>query len=169
MNEIIADFIALNIESRLFNHIHATGGSEAVTEALVKRLHEKSAGMNIPKWIDIRTYIYNMPSVMAAADLVLCRAGGISIAELTYMGKPAVLVPSPYVTNNHQEKNALQLSKSGGAVVLQEKECTGDKLYYEVEQILNNKGKLSAMSDAMKNTGIADSAKKIAELIISMC
>lgn len=169
MNEVIAEFIALNVESRLFNHIHATGGSEAVTDTLVKRLHDKTAEMNIPRWVDIRTYIYNMPTVMAAADLVLCRAGASTLAELTYMGKPAVIVPSPNVTNNHQEKNANQLKKIGGAVVIDENECTGDVLYQTVKKLLLNKEELSAMSNAMKKAGVPDSSKRIVELIISMC
>jgi UDP-N-acetylglucosamine--N-acetylmuramyl-(pentapeptide) pyrophosphoryl-undecaprenol N-acetylglucosamine transferase len=169
MNEIIADFIALNMESRLFNHIHATGGNETDTEALIKRVRDKTAGASIPRWIDIRTYIYNMPSVMAASDLVLCRAGGITIAELTCMGKPAVLVPSPYVPNNHQEKNALQLESRGGAVLIGERECTGGLLYQKVEALLKNREKLASMSEAMRSAGVPDSAKKIAELIISMC
>ncbi len=169
MNEIIVDFMALNIESKRFNHIHATGGNESVTEALICRLKESSPGITIPPWVDIRTYIYNMPSVMAAADLVLCRGGASTIAELTSMGKPAIIVPSPYVPNNHQEKNAMELSKTGGAVVLRERGCTGALLYQTAERLLKNKDELSAMSDAMKKAGIPDSAKKIAELIISMC
>lgn len=169
MNEIIADFMALNLESRLFNHIHATGGNDTVAEALKKRLREKTAGLHIPQWVDIRTYIYNMPSVMAASDLVLCRAGASTIAELTYMGKPAILIPSPNVTNNHQEKNALQLGKKGGAVVISEKECTGELLYQKTEKLLKNNDMLTKMSEAMKGAGVPESAKKIVELIISMC
>ena len=169
MNEIIADFVALNIESRLFNHIHATGGGEADADAVIKRVLDKSAGINIPQWVDIRAYIYNMPSVMAAADLILCRAGASTIAELTYMGKPAIIVPSPYVPNNHQEKNAMQLGKTGGAVVIGERECTGALLFQKAKSLLKNKGELTAMSAAMKGAGVQDSAKKIAELIISMC
>ena len=155
MNEIIADFIALNMESRLFNHIHATGGNETDTEALIKRVRDKTAGASIPRWIDIRTYIYNMPSVMAASDLVLCRAGGITIAELTCMGKPAVLVP-PYVPNNHQE-NALQLESRGGAVLIGERECTGG-LCIKSGSFTKNREKLASMSEAMRSRR-PDSAK----------
>jgi UDP-N-acetylglucosamine--N-acetylmuramyl-(pentapeptide) pyrophosphoryl-undecaprenol N-acetylglucosamine transferase len=169
MNDIIADFIVLNVESRLFNHIHATGGSALSAEALKKKLHDKSVGMHIPSWIDIRTYIDNMPSVMAASDLIVSRAGASTIAELTYLGKPAILIPSPNVTNNHQEKNAFQLEKTGGALVIHEKECTGEQLYQTVEKLLGNKKKLAAMAVAMKRAGVPDSAKRIAELIISMC
>lgn len=169
MNEIIEDFILLNTESRLFNHIHATGGNELLTAELKKRLHDKTSGVNIPRWIDIRTYIDNMPTVMAAADLVLCRAGASTLAELTYLGKPAVIIPSPNVTNNHQEKNALQLQKIGGAVVLNENDCTGELLYQCVKRIASNKAELSEMAAAMKKACVPDSAKIIAELIISMC
>jgi UDP-N-acetylglucosamine--N-acetylmuramyl-(pentapeptide) pyrophosphoryl-undecaprenol N-acetylglucosamine transferase len=169
MNEIIPDFIALNMESRLFNHIHATGGNEAVTASLRKRLHDKTSHDVIPPWIDIRTYIDNMPTIMAAADVVLCRAGASTMAELTFMGKPAVIVPSPYVTNNHQEKNAQQLEKTGGAVVIYEKDCTGELLYQTVRNLLADKAKLNSMADAMKNAAVPDSAEKIIDLIISLC
>lgn len=169
MNEIVEDFILLNTESKLFNHIHATGGNPQTTAELKKRLNDKMSGLNIPRWIDLRTYIDNMPTVMAAADLVLCRAGASTLAELTYMGKPAVIVPSPNVTNNHQEKNAQQLKKIGGAVVLNEKDCTGELLYQSVKRILKNKTELSQMAAAMKTACVQDSAKKIVEMIITMC
>ncbi|SHH92918.1 UDP-N-acetylglucosamine-N-acetylmuramylpentapeptide N-acetylglucosamine transferase [Sporobacter termitidis DSM 10068] len=169
MNEVISDFIALDIESRLFNHIHATGGNDAVMAALKKRLHDKTAGARIPEWIDIRTYIDNMAAVMAASDLILCRGGASTLAELALMGKPAVIVPSPNVTNNHQEKNALQLAKIGGAVVMYEKDCTGETLYQTVKTLLADKSALNDMAAAMKKAGVPDSANKIVDLIISMC
>lgn len=169
MNEIIAEFISMDIESKLFNHVHATGGSDSVTNTLVSRIMEKSTGKVIPQWIDIRTYIYNMPTVMAAADLVLCRAGASTIAELTALGKPAVLIPSPNVTNNHQEKNAYQLEKTGGVVVIEEQACTPLLLYETVANLLKNQFKLTQMSGAIKKAGVPDSANKIANLIISMC
>lgn len=168
MNEMITDFIALNIESRMFNHIHATGGSEAVTESLKKRLHDKTFGMRVPEWVDIRAYIDNMPAVMSAADLVLCRGGASTMAELTYTGKPAIIVPSPNVANNHQEKNARQLQKLGGAVVINERDCTGEVLYQTVKSLLANRIKLKTMSEAMRRAGVPDSAKRIVELIISI-
>ena len=169
MNDIVADFITLNLESRLFNHIHATGGGEDMTAALKKRIHDRTSLDNIPRWIDIRTYIDDMPAVMAAADLVLCRGGASTLAELAFMGKPAVIVPSPNVTNNHQEKNAQQLKKLGGAVVLDEKTCTGELMYQTVANLLMNKDKLAEMSDAMRAAAVPDSAAKILDLILSLC
>jgi UDP-N-acetylglucosamine--N-acetylmuramyl-(pentapeptide) pyrophosphoryl-undecaprenol N-acetylglucosamine transferase len=169
MNDIIADFIAFNLESRMFNHIHATGGGEVMAAALKKRLHDRMSLDVIPRWIDIRAYIDDMPSVMAASDLILCRGGASTLAELAFMAKPAVIVPSPNVTNNHQEKNAQQLRKLGGAVVIDEKTCTGELLYKTVGDLLMNKPKLAAMSDAMKKAAVQDSAARIIDLILSMC
>ena len=124
--------------------------------------------MLIPRWIDIRTYIDNMPTVMAASDLVLCRAGASTLAELAYLGKPAVIIPSPNVTNNHQEKNALQLKKLGAAVVLDEKSCSGESLYQTVRELLEDGERLAAMSEAMRKASEPDSAVKIIDLVLSL-
>jgi UDP-N-acetylglucosamine--N-acetylmuramyl-(pentapeptide) pyrophosphoryl-undecaprenol N-acetylglucosamine transferase len=152
-----AELIRLNIGGGRFRHIHATGGKAI------------NVGGALPQDIEIREYIDDMPALMAAADIILCRAGASTIAELTAAGKPAVLVPSPYVTNNHQEENAKQLQKAGGAVMLLEKGCTGEKLYDTVASILEDADKLKSMSAAQKALGIPDAAGKIVEMIIAMC
>jgi UDP-N-acetylglucosamine--N-acetylmuramyl-(pentapeptide) pyrophosphoryl-undecaprenol N-acetylglucosamine transferase len=169
MNEMILDFIEMNARSRLFNHIHATGGGEAVHKALKDKLAGRRVTSPLPQWIDIRPYIANMAEVMAAADLILCRAGASTIAELTYLGKPALIVPSPNVANNHQLKNARRLEAVGGAAVLEEKDLTGEKLYETVRRLLIDLPGLARMSQAMKSLGVSDSAKRIAELIFSAC
>jgi UDP-N-acetylglucosamine--N-acetylmuramyl-(pentapeptide) pyrophosphoryl-undecaprenol N-acetylglucosamine transferase len=109
-----------------------------------------------------------MPAVMAAADLVLCRAGASTMAELTAIGRPALMVPSPNVANNHQEKNAQLLAKTGGAIVMDERDCTGEALYTTVSDLLGDKKRLQEMSEAMKKTGVPDAASGIVRLIISM-
>ena len=118
--------------------------------------------------MDVRDYIYDMPRVMAAADLVLCRAGASTIAELTAMGKPAVLIPSPNVTNNHQERNARVLEDAGGAQVLLEGEFTADSLLGLVSELLHRPERLEAMSKAMKTLAVADSTERIASLVLSL-
>jgi UDP-N-acetylglucosamine--N-acetylmuramyl-(pentapeptide) pyrophosphoryl-undecaprenol N-acetylglucosamine transferase len=85
--------------------------------------------------IDLRPYIYDMPTVMAAADLIICRAGASTVSELTAVGKAAVLIPSPYVTNNHQEKNARIIEKAGGAAVLTEEGLTGKTLFETAKEL----------------------------------
>ena len=167
MNEIIAEFIKLNITARRFDHIHATGKNGA--EEMKKRLVRLGAPDELPQGVEIREYIDDMPSVMAAADLVLCRAGASTIAELTIIGKPAVLVPSPYVTNNHQEENAKQLEKAGGAVMLLEKNCSGDVLFDAVTSLLRDSDRLTRMSFAQKSLASPNAAEKIVDIVLALC
>ena len=105
---------------------------------------------------------------MAAADVVLCRAGASTISELTALGKPTVMVPSPYVTNNHQEKNARLLEKHGGAVVITEPESTGDGLYKAVSAILSDSEKRTSMARAMEVLGIPDATARIYDTVMAL-
>jgi len=168
MNETIAELIRLNIDSGLFDHIHATGTTDGVRD-MKNRLKRLGAPDDLPQGIEIREYIDDMPSVMAEADLALCRAGASTLAELTVMGKPAVLVPSPYVTNNHQEENAKQLQKAGGALMVLEKECTGETLFSTVSSLLLDRDTLEKMSKAQKTMATPNAVEKIAEVILSIC
>ncbi|MCL2408693.1 MAG: undecaprenyldiphospho-muramoylpentapeptide beta-N-acetylglucosaminyltransferase [Oscillospiraceae bacterium] len=169
MNEFMAEFINCNLDEMPFNHIHATGGGSGNVDKMKARLKTLGAPAEHPQGVEIREYIDNMPSVMALADIILCRAGAMTIAELTVLGKPAILVPSPNVTNNQQEENAKQLQKYGGVVMILEKDCNGEKLYDAVLAILNDKEKLKNMSEAQKTLGMPNAAKKIVELIIDVC
>ncbi len=116
----------------------------------------------------MREYIYDMPRVMAAADLVLCRAGASSLAELTFMGKPAVIVPSPNVTDNHQEKNARVLEKAGGAKVLLEGEFDAASLYDLVCALLRDREQLESMRRAMLSLAVPDATDRICGVILDM-
>lgn len=95
-------------------------------------------------------YIYDMPKQMMAADLVIARAGAITLAELSCLGKPAILIPSPNVTDNHQYKNALVYAESGAAVLIEEKDLTAERLKSEIDAILTSPEKLAKMSENMK-------------------
>ena len=118
--------------------------------------------------MEVRPYIYDMPLVMDAADLVLCRAGASTLAELTCIGKPAILVPSPNVTNNHQERNARVLERAGGAKVLLEGAFTAEMLYAMVRGLLDEPQQLSEMAQNMKAAGVPDAADRIAETILDL-
>jgi len=166
MNETIAEFIRLNLEEGKFDHIHATGKNGFLI--MKDRLKRLDVPENLPNGIEVREYINDMPKVMASADLVVCRAGASTIAELTVMGKPAVLVPSPYVTNNHQEENAKQLQKAGGAVMLLERDCSGEKMFEVVSSILNDKDKLLRMSFAQRSLAAPDAAGKIVDIVLGL-
>ena len=165
MNAVMTDFIARESLDDCFDLIHATG--RGGYESMIAELDEKCPGYRA-KGADVRDYIYDMSRVMAAADLVLCRAGASTLAELTAMGKPAVLVPSPNVTNNHQEKNARVLEAAGGAVVLLESEFTAEKLYDCVSELLADPDRLAEMSANMLCLGIPDATDRIAAIILGL-
>ena len=162
MNERMIDFIRREIDDGApWLHIHGAGRNyEAMQNAL--------KDVTLPENIQIREYIYDMPQVMLAADLVLCRGGASTLSELTAIGKPAVIVPSPNVTNHHQEKNANVLANQGGAVVLLEPVCSSEVLYRTAEGLLNDKPKLDMMSLAMGSLGIPDAAEKIYRALIEL-
>ncbi len=166
MNEIVTDMLPLMEGQREFRLLHATGAQyhEAVGEKL-SRAKIDPAACNA----ELRSYIYDMPRVMAAADLILCRAGASTLAELSYMGKPVLLVPSPNVTNNHQEKNARVLENAGGAKVFLEGEFDAASLLKEVQTLLADPEKLESMSKAMASLSVPDAADKICDLILELC
>ena len=168
MNHCMADFLALEAEQgEPFHHIHAAGKSGY--PMLQQLLAEKGVDMAKHSALQVREYIYDMACVMRAADLVLCRAGASTISELTALGVPALIVPSPYVTNNHQEKNARMLERAGGAVVLTEAETTGEKLFSEVCAILRDDARLRAMETAMANLGIRNATERICGVLREIC
>ena len=122
-----------------------------------------AAGVDLAKTpsLEVREYIQDMSVLMRAADLVICRAGASTISELTALGVPAIIVPSPNVTNNHQEHNARVLSDAGGAVLILERESSGELLYKTAGEILRDQERRRGMSAAMAALGSVDAAEKI--------
>ena len=155
----MADFLALEAAKQPFHHIHGAGkqGYPRVLELL----RDKGVDLGSCPALQLREYIYDMAVVMRAADLVICRAGASTISELTALGTPALMVPSPYVTNNHQEKNARALEEAGGAAVLLEPACSGQALFQAACGILHDGARLRAMEEAMASLGIRDAAERI--------
>ncbi len=164
MNRYMADFLqAEAAEGFPFHHIHGAGRNyKSLTAALQQR------GVDLTGGAEVREYIYDMPLVMAAADLVVCRAGASTISEFTAIAKPCVLVPSPNVTNNHQEKNARVLEHHGAAVVLLEPEIDGAALYREVKDLLADPEKRAAMSKALTDLSVTDAAEEIYQTLMSL-
>ena len=166
MNRQIADFIAYECrDGEPWHHIHSAGRGFAAVRA---RLSAAGVDWKEHPAIDVREYIYDMPLVMAAADLVLCRAGASTISELTAIAKPSVLVPSPNVTADHQTKNARVLSDAGGAVLLPEAESSGEKLYHTVKNLLDHPEKREAMSRALREMAVPDAAEQIYKTLIKL-
>lgn len=118
-----------------------------------------------PENVIIKPFIHNMPEVLAGIDLTVARAGATTLAELTSLGIPSILIPSPYVTDNHQEKNALALSTHHAAELLLERDLTGPKLIEKIDGILTNSEKLTEMKSASRGLGIQDAANRMHQLI----
>ena len=97
----------------------------------------------------LKDYIYDMPLHMAAADLVISRAGAMSISELALMKKAAILIPSPYVADNHQYKNAMALHEKNAGVCIEEKDLNGGALTQAVMTLLQNSEKRTQIENAI--------------------
>ncbi len=166
MNGQMVDFLALEAEKEPFHHIHSAGSYGY--PKLLEALKERGVDLNAHPALQVREYIYDMAAAMRAADLVICRAGASTISELTALGVPALIVPSPYVTNNHQEKNARVLEAAGGAEVLREEECSGQELFRRSCGILRNAQRCENMAKAMGELGIPDAADRICQTILEL-
>lgn len=163
MNNVMSDLICQMDEGE-FSLVHSTGkrGYAKVVEKL------KNNDVWNKKDVDVREYIYNMQIAMAAADLILCRAGASTLSELAVLGKPAILIPSPNVTNNHQEKNARVMEQAGAARVLLEGEFTADSLLSDIRTLLSDYITLEAMSKNMLLQGNCNATEEIAGIVLSL-
>lgn len=162
INEPIADLIMWSCKDDRYQHIHAYGGQgKWFPEMLEKN------GLNIRehKNLDIREYIDNMPTCLAAADIVICRAGAITISELEAQGKPAILIPSPNVAENHQYHNAMALVNAKAANIIEEKDLTSQALINMVDKMLSDKTYLEKCSKNARKMAIIDSNERIYSII----
>ena len=169
VNEAVADVMAWHLgrdRGPGIYHIHATG--QYGVELLPRLLEERKAPWKGSPALDIREYIDDMPTCLAAADLVICRAGASTISELTALGVPAIIIPSPNVTHNHQESNARVLADAGGAVMILEKDSSGQRLYDTASDILHDEARQKAMSAAMSSLGTIDAAEKILDAVMAL-
>ena len=167
MNDMMPQFIQLLIKDGSFRLIHAAG-TAGDAERIKEKTHRLTGMDTLPDYVEVRQYIDDMPDVLSAADIALCRAGGATIGEIIAYNKPSVLIPSPYVSNNEQEENALWLEQIGAAVVLQEKNCNGEVLYKKAASILGDKSKCGEMSKALSTISRPDAASFIADYVISL-
>jgi len=110
-------------------------------------------------------YEDRMAVLLAAADLVVSRAGGSTLAELTAVGVPAVLVPLPIAPHDHQTRGARRLAEAGGAVVVPDSELSAARLAQEVRSLFAEPGRLEGMGKAAARLGRRDAASRVAELV----
>ena len=106
-----------------------------------------------------------MPDLYRAADLCVCRAGAITVAELLLAGVPALLVPLPGAPRDHQTRNAEALVAAGAAVLVPDAECDGERLAHEIENLFGDPDRLAAMGAAARGSGHPDAAASVAKLV----
>lgn len=167
MNRETARFLALEARNGLpFHHVHGAGAIGC--QRMGGYLRDEKADLSRTPELEVREYIQNMSELMRAADLVICRAGASTISELTALGVPAIIIPSPNVTHNHQESNARVLADAGGAVMILEKDSSGQRLYDTACDILHDEARRKAMSAAMSSLGTIDAAEKILDAVMAL-
>lgn len=166
MNGRMEEFIAMEQADGSFYHVHATGKGKL--EKLVTGVEEQGADVGDIPTLELREYIFDMPLLMAAADLVLCRAGASTLAEIMACGTASILVPSPNVTDNHQEKNARVVEKGGAAKVMVESEFDAKQLYGAVAELLNDKTRLKEMGENARRLAVSDAAERIYDIIMEI-
>jgi UDP-N-acetylglucosamine--N-acetylmuramyl-(pentapeptide) pyrophosphoryl-undecaprenol N-acetylglucosamine transferase len=137
------------------NVIHQTGEADLAWV--------RDAYRSLPFAVEVVPFIDRMDEAYARADLLVCRAGATTIAELTALGKPAILVPYPYAAYDHQRSNAEALKKKGAAAMILDRELTGKKLAAEIRRLKDDPNALSLMGNAAKALGKADAAERIVE------
>lgn len=159
INSTMTEAIKWHVGNGLkINHIHGYGGmgKESVPQAL------EEAGIPLKSnRLRVTEYINDMDVCLSASDLVICRAGASTLAELEACGKASILIPSPNVAGNHQFYNAKVLEKAGAAIVIEQKDVTNEKIIEIIKDIYNNPAKLAKMSENAKKLYIPDTDEKI--------
>ncbi|NLM72847.1 MAG: undecaprenyldiphospho-muramoylpentapeptide beta-N-acetylglucosaminyltransferase [Clostridiaceae bacterium] len=160
INECVTKLVNDHCEELPFNLILATG----------MKHYDKVTGkieVKLPSYIRIEPYLYNMGEVLASADLVVCRGGAITVSELSALGVPSIIIPSPFVAENHQEYNARALEQKGAAVVILQNQLDSEILYGQLLKLISNKELLIKMASSAKKLGKRDAVSDIYSLIKS--
>ncbi len=166
VNEAVADLMAWHWKGGKYYHYHAAG--KAGYGYMQELLKERGVELEKAPAIRMTEYISDMDLCMAAADLVICRAGAITLSELQVQGKASILIPSPYVAENHQYHNAMTLKTKGAAQLIEEKDLTGKRLTGEVSRLLADPSALTKMGDNAKKSAVLDVNARIYSVIMEL-
>jgi UDP-N-acetylglucosamine--N-acetylmuramyl-(pentapeptide) pyrophosphoryl-undecaprenol N-acetylglucosamine transferase len=116
----------------------------------------------------VEPFLFAMDREMKAADLVVCRAGATTLAELTAAGRPSILVPLPTATDDHQRKNALALVQQDAALMVEQRELSGDRLSHEIVSLAGDAGRRRRMSEAARRLARPDAARVIVDKVLAL-
>lgn len=166
INRAVTELIAARHGAGACHFIHATGQNGLDMQ---EQLRERGVDLEREHHVDVRTYIDDMDRCLAAADLVICRAGASTISELEALGRASILVPYPHAAENHQYYNALTLAEAGAAIVVKDQELTGELLIEKVDELLRDPNKLKRMGEQAKRAGIPNGRENICRAIRALC
>lgn len=162
INEAVLELITDTAKTNAFQHIHAYG---QYGQWFLPNLKEKGVQVSEHQNLDIREYINDMPTCLAAADLVICRAGAITLSEIQAQGKASILIPSPNVAENHQYHNAMALVNNQAAEIIEEKDLTGELLIKKVKELLSQPDVLKKYQQNARKMAICDANERIYSII----
>ncbi|MBQ9993333.1 MAG: UDP-N-acetylglucosamine--N-acetylmuramyl-(pentapeptide) pyrophosphoryl-undecaprenol N-acetylglucosamine transferase, partial [Clostridia bacterium] len=165
INEGMLDLLCRSAKDGKYNHIHGYGQYGAF---ILDELKARGVELDDCPNLDVREYINDMPRVMAAADIVICRAGAITLSELQARGKVSILIPSPNVAENHQYHNAMALVKRNAAEVIVESDLTGELLMQKADAILDDPDKLRLMAENSHKMAITDACERIYDIAMQV-
>lgn len=165
LNESVLLIAKKCVTEKSFQMLHMTGETQYVN---IMEKYEKEDIEAHGKYLKVMPYLYNMPHALAASDIIISRCGASTLSEITALGKPSILIPYPYATDNHQEYNARALEKNGAAIVILERDLNADILYNEVADMLNKSEKTNQMSKKSKELGRTDAAYVIVKAAVEL-
>lgn len=170
LNDSMFDILLRHADDGSVYHIHSVGtnGAEYLDKFVEKGFERVSDTVVRKGTVEVRKYIDNMDVCMAAADLVVGRAGASSLSEIEAMGKASILIPSPYVAENHQFHNAMALVNRNAARIIEEKDLTAESLSNMIDSLLSSQEQLFEIEKNAKSMAILDSRERIADIIISL-
>ena len=161
INKVFAEALEyLNAEKRFPSVIHQTGKAD------FKRAEKDYRNRDLKG--ELNPFIQDMNTAYSRADIVVSRAGATTIFELAALGKPSVLIPYPYATNQHQEINARSLVRAGGAEMIIESDLTAKGMAQTIMKFMDNRPALEEMGTRAKKMGRRDAAKEIADQILDL-
>lgn len=170
LNDSMFDILLRHADDGSVYHIHSVGtnGAEYLDKFVEKGFERVSDTVVRKATVEVRKYIDNMDVCMAAADLVVGRAGASSLSEIEAMGKASILVPSPYVAENHQFHNAMAFVNRNAARIIEEKDLTAESLSNMIDSLLSSQEQLFEIEKNAKSMAVLDSRERIADIIISL-
>ncbi len=158
INENIMPLAKECMESKKFQILHMTGDTQY--ESVISSYEEIGIPHN-KSLIKVLPYVYDMPHALAGSDFIISRSGAGLISEMTALGKPCILIPYPFASDNHQEYNAKVLERHGAAIVILEKDLNSQLLLSEIKRLFNNPDIIESMSIKSKELGKIEANKKI--------